>query len=79
MSYIFETERDEVLEYGSETYYINCPYCGAENIETRSICAMPWGTDDEERIDCPKCGKNFEIRPKYKFEGFFIYTDDEQE
>ena len=78
MSYTFETEEDEILECG-EMYYIDCPYCGAENIERRDVCSMPWRVDDEERIVCPKCNKNFEIRPKYRFTGFYIYTDDEQE
>ena len=77
MSYISETEQDALIDYG-EIYYIDCPYCGAANIETKDICSMPWGIDDEERIECPKCGKNFEIRPKYRFEDFYIYTDDDQ-
>ena len=77
MSYWLETESEEVLDCG-EIYYIDCPYCKEENIETIDKCRMPWGEDDELRIECPHCKKNFEIRPKYKFEGFFIYSDDEQ-
>lgn len=77
MSYWLETEQDEVLEY-SEFYPIDCPYCNTTNIEHIDKCRMPWGEDDELRIECPNCKKNFEIRSKYKFEGFFIYSDDEQ-
>ena len=39
---------------------------------------MPWRQDEELIIECPYCENDFEIRPKYKFEGFFIYSDDEQ-
>lgn len=77
MSYWLETEQGEVLDYG-DIYYIDCPYCKKENIERIDEYRMPWGKDDELRIDCSNCKRNFEIRPKYKFEGFFIYSDDEQ-
>ena len=77
MSYTSETEQDEVSYYG-ETYHIDCPYCGAKEIEVRDVCAMPWGMDDEEEIECPECKKTFEIRPRYRFRGFFVYTDDDQ-
>ena len=77
MSYFYETELDEVLEY-TEDYYVDCPYCKEENIERINICSMPWNKDDELRVECPHCKKNFEIRPKYIFKGFFIYSDDEQ-
>ena len=46
-------------------------------IEQISISAMPWGIDDEIEIECPNCKNKFEIRPKYKFQGFFTYSDDE--
>ena len=77
MSYWIATEQDEVLDYG-DVYIMDCPYCNKTNIERINKCRMPWDKDDELRIECPNCKKNFEIRPKYKFEGFFIYTDDEQ-
>lgn len=77
MSYWIETEQGKVIDIG-EIYYIDCPYCEEENIEKIDICSMPWGEDNELRIECPNCKRNFEIRPKYKFEGFFIYSDDEQ-
>ncbi len=77
MSYWIETEQEEVLNCG-EFYSFDCPYCKEEIIEPIEQSRMPWGIDDEIRIDCPHCKKNFEIRPKYKFEGFFIYSDDEQ-
>ena len=77
MSYWLETQQEQIFNDG-EIYYINCPYCEEEDIENIDECRMPWGIDDELRIECPHCKKNFEIRPKYKFEGFFIYSDDEQ-
>lgn len=77
MSYISETEQDEVLETSEDTYDIICPYC-YKHIEYKSIISMPWGKDDELKVDCPHCKHNFEIRPRYKFKGFFVYSDDEQ-
>lgn len=77
MSYLYETEQDEILDYG-DTYFIDCPYCKEESIEQIEMHNMPWGSDGEIRIECPHCKKNFEIRPKYIFKGFFIYSDDEQ-
>ena len=77
MSYILETGQDEVLETSEDTYDVICPYCN-EHIENKNIISMPWGKDDELRIDCSHCKHNFEIRPQYKFKGFFIYSDDEQ-
>lgn len=78
MSYWLETERGEVEQYGIDLYAIVCPYCKNE-IEFRDISQMPWQEDSEEEIVCQKCSKHFEIRPKYKFIGFFVYTDDELE
>lgn len=77
MSYWLETEKNEVEQYGTDFYSIVCPYCENE-IEFRDISQMPWAEDSEEEIICGKCHKHFEIRPKYKFLGFFVYTDDEQ-
>lgn len=77
MSYWLETESEEVFDYG-DTYFIDCPYCGRQNIEHIDKGRMPWRIDDELRIECPHCKKNFEIRPKYHFIGFFTYSDDEQ-
>ena len=77
MSYWLETEQGEVLDCG-DIYYIDCPYCNEESIEHLEVTQMPWGEDSEMRIECPHCKKNFEIRPKYLFKGFFIYSDDEQ-
>ena len=31
-----------------------------------------------KRSECPYCENEFEIRPKYKFDGFFIYSNDKQ-
>ena len=76
--YSFETEQSEILEELEDTYIVDCPYCGEESIEQFNICSMPWEIDDELRVECPKCNKNFEVRSKYKFNGFYIYTDDEQ-
>ena len=78
MSYWLETEKEEVEQYGTDFYAIVCPYCNNE-IEFRDVSQMPWGEDTEEEFICPSCNKHFEIRPKYKFLGFYIYTDDEQE
>ena len=64
MSYWVETEKGEVESYGTDSYAIECPYCSK---------------DSEEEFICPDCNKHFEIRPKYKFLGFYVYTDDEQE
>ena len=36
---------------------------------------MPWGIDDVDDYTCPNCGKTFEVKPRYKFEGFYVYTD----
>lgn len=77
MSYWIEEERGEVSETGIETYGIECPYCG-EQLETYDVCRMPWGMDTEEEIKCSNCNRTFEIRPKYKFEGFYYYVDIEQ-
>ena len=78
MSYWIETEKEEVEEYGTSAYVIICPYCGS-NVEFKDISQMPWAEDSEEEFVCRKCNKHFEIRPKYKFLGFYYYTDDEQE
>ena len=78
MSYWIETEKEEVEQYGTDFYSIVCPYCN-EDIEFRDVSRMPWGEDTEEEFICPSCNKHFEIRPKYKFLGFFVYTDDEQD
>ena len=78
MSYWLETEKGEVEKFGTEHYVIECPYC-AEQIEFRDISQMPWGEDTEEEIVCKNCNKHFEIRPQYKFLGFYYFTDDEQE
>lgn len=78
MTYWIETEKGEVENYGADSYVIECPYCG-KDIEHRDVSEMPWGEDSEEEIICPNCNKHFEIRPKYNFLGFFVYTDDEQE
>ena len=78
MSYFYETEQDEVIEFGKDNYSVDCPYCGQTDIEHFCITQMPWNVDDELRVECPHCKKNFEIRPKYKFAGFFIWIDDEQ-
>lgn len=77
MSYWIEEEGEELLDYG-EMYFITCPYCDSE-IESKDICQMPWGRDDEEEWTCPTCGKHFLVRPKYKFEGFFYIKDGEYE
>ena len=63
MSYWIATEQDEVLDYG-DVYIMDCPYCNKTNIERINKCRMPWDKDDELRIECPNCKKNFEIRPK---------------
>lgn len=78
MSFVSETEHSEIKGY-DETYYIDCPYCEEKNIETVDICCMPWGEEDELTITCPKCHNTFIIRPRYIFQGFFIYTDDDVE
>lgn len=78
MSFVSETEHSELKGY-DETYYIDCPYCGEKSIEVKDICSMPWGEDDELDIICPECNNTFSIRPKYKFQGFFVYTDDDVE
>ena len=65
-------EREELVGCG-EDYWITCPKCEHE-LEIRNICEMPWGEDNEEEFICPQCGKNFVVRPKYKFEGFYTYT-----
>lgn len=77
MSYWLETEQDEVQQIYDEVYGIDCPYCKKE-VEHKDICSMPWENDTEEEFICPHCNKHFEVRPKYKFLGFYYYTDDEQ-
>lgn len=78
MSFVFEAEHSEVKGCNG-TYYIDCPYCEEKNIETVDIGCMPWGDEDELTITCPKCHNTFIIRPRYTFQGFFIYTDDDVE
>lgn len=78
MSFFRETKQREVLEFAEDEYTVDCPYCNAEDIECLGITSMPWNIDDEIRIECPKCHKTFEIRPEYKFEGFYVWSDDEQ-
>ena len=78
MSYWIETEKSKVEQYGTDSYAIECPYCN-KDIEFRDVSQMPWGEDTEEEFVCPDCNKHFEIRSKYKFLGFYVYTDDEQE
>ena len=68
-----DCERDKVEECG-EDYWIVCPKCEHE-VEIKNICEMPWGVDDVDDYTCPKCGKTFEVKPRYKFEGFYVYTD----
>ena len=69
-----DLEWGEVQEFGEDMYPIDCPKCGY-TIETKNVCSMPWGNDDEDYFECPECGKKFWVRPKYKFLGFFTYTD----
>ena len=77
MSYFIEEECGEVESYGTELYGLICPYCKTE-LESKDVCSMPWTMDSEEEIECTSCHKRFEIRPKYKFEGFYYYVDMEQ-
>ena len=69
-----DNEWGEVEEIYNEVYCIECPKCGYD-VEHKSVCNMPWGEDNEEYFTCPECGKRFTVRPKYKFLGFFNYTD----
>lgn len=66
-----------MLEVASDIYGVPCPYC-KKHLESIECISMPWRQDEELIIECPYCENDFEIRPKYKFEGFFIYSDDEQ-
>ena len=75
MSFVLETEHKELKRY-NDTYYIDCPYCEEKSIEIIDMGNMPWGEDDELVITCPKCNNTFNIKPKYKFQGFYVYADD---
>lgn len=66
-------EREELVECG-EDYWITCPECGYD-LEVKSVCEMPWNDGDEDEYTCSNCGKRFVVRPKFKFEGFYTYTD----
>ena len=36
------------------------------------------GPEDTYKLDCPYCGKNFEIRPQYDFLGYAVFADELQ-
>lgn len=69
-----DNEWGECEERYNEVYCIECPKCGYD-VEHKSTCNMPWGEDNEEYYTCPECGKQFTVRPKYRFLGFYYYTD----
>ena len=67
-------EREQCEKCG-EDYFIDCPKCG-EVVEVLNVCQMPWCDGDGDIYECPHCGKRFEVKPKYKFLGFYTYTDE---